>query len=347
MATRESHELGTERFMIPHRADFRTRRRISIVPDAPRHRRPRRSPEALALAVLFAGAAARFAYVAVVASGDGLGAPLGVALAVAALAMAAGTLVFGDRLPRRTLLAAAAVAVVLDSVIIAAAPTSGGIMAHAIGYAWLTVYVALFFPRAASWFAALVAAGFGLGLLASAVPGMLGGWLVVSVSAVVVSQVLSRISSAVQRHLKTDTLTGVLNRGGLEAAADRAFLRSRRRTEDLSVAVLDLDAFKAVNDREGHAGGDRLLAEAADAWRAALRGDDVIARTGGDEFVLIMPGTSGDQAQAVLSRLRGAHPVQWSAGVTRWRPGESLESCVARADSRLYAAKAARKAAAV
>jgi diguanylate cyclase (GGDEF)-like protein len=93
-----------------------------------------------------------------------------------------------------------------------------------------------------------------------------------------------------------------------------------------------------------HPADNRLLAEAADAWRAALRGDDFLARTGGDEFVLVMPRTPPEQAEAVLERLRGAHPVRWSAGVTAWRPGESLESCLARADARLYAAKAVRQA---
>jgi diguanylate cyclase (GGDEF)-like protein len=146
----------------------------------------------------------------------------------------------------------------------------------------------------------------------------------------------------VRGHLSTDSLTGVLNRGGLAAAAARVAAQGRQRTEPLSVAMLDLDAFKAVNDRDGHAGGDRLLAEATDAWRAAMRADDLLARTGGDEFVLVMPRTSPEQAELVLDRLRGAHPVRWSAGVASWRSGESLDRCMARADARLYAAKATR-----
>ena len=89
----------------------------------------------------------------------------------------------------------------------------------------------------------------------------------------------------------------------------------------------------------GHAAGDRLLSETTAAWRDD---QDVLARIGGDEFVLVMPGTSPAQADAVLERLRQVHPAPWSAGVGRWRPDEPLDACLQRADERLYAAKSSR-----
>jgi diguanylate cyclase (GGDEF)-like protein len=329
--------------MTPHPADHETHGPLLAAAAALRGRLPRRSPEALTLAALLAGAAAILFLAVAFPMSARAPVQLAAALGVVALAMAAGTLALGDRLPRGALLAQAALAIVLNSLIVAASHTAAGVMADAIAYAWLTVYVALFFPSAIGWFAVLVAAGFGAGILVTGLPGLLTGWIVMTATAASVGLVLSRLSRAVQRRIKTDLLTGVLNRGGLETAAGRAFERSSRRTEALSIAVLDLDSFKAVNDREGHAGGDRLLVGAASAWRAALRGDDFLARTGGDEFVLVMARTPPEQAEAVLERLRRAHPVRWSAGVTAWRPGESLESCLARADAQLYAAKAARR----
>ena len=158
-------------------------------------------------------------------------------------------------------------------------------------------------------------------------------------NSVLVGAVLALLSRAVRRRLGTDALTGALNRDGLRSALDR----TRGASSDVVVAAIDLDGFKAVNDVQGHAQGDRLLTEAALAWQRALRGDDVLARTGGDEFVLVMPRTSPEQAEAVLGRLKDAHPVRWCAGVTSWRAGEEWAECLARADQRLYAAKAARE----
>jgi diguanylate cyclase (GGDEF)-like protein len=327
--------------MTPFPADLRTAPRLPVTTGALRCRLPRRSPDALVLALLLTGAGARLAVMATVASSERLPEVLGAGLAAVALTLAAATLALGDRLPRWTLAAGVAATLVLDSVIVAASRSGVDALGHSTAYAWLMVYVALFFPAAAGWFAVLVGAACGLGLLASGFPGLLGGWLMVTVSTAVVGQVLCRLSRAVRGHLSTDFLTGALNRGGLAAAAARAAGRTRQHTEAMSVAVLDLDAFKAVNEREGHAGGDRLLVEATTAWREAMRGDDVLARTGGDEFVLVMPRTSPEQAELVLDRLRRAHPVQWSAGVARWQPGEPLDRCLVRADARLYAAKGA------
>ena len=270
------------------------------------------------------------------------GAPveLGFAFAVVALAMAAGTFAAGPRMPRWVLLAEAVIAVVLNSVLVAEATMRAGAIGDAFAYAWLTIYVAIFFPRAAAWWSALVAAGFGLGLLASGLPAMVAPWGVVSISVAAVALVLGQVSRVVRRHLHSDPLTGALNRTGLEAAAASAFARARRREETLTLAALDLDAFKQVNDREGHAGGDRLLAATAAAWRATLRGDDALARVGGDEFVVLMPATDPDEAAAVLERLQHASPASWSSGVASWREGESLADWLDRADRRMYEAKA-------
>jgi diguanylate cyclase (GGDEF)-like protein len=259
-----------------------------------------------------------------------------------ALALAAATWFAGDRLPSSWLLGEAIFAALCQGLLTALAATQAGALADGMAFAVLAVYVGVFFPRAAPWFGGFAFAVFGLGLLATGLSGLLTGWLVVGLTIWGLAAALGLVSGGLQRRVETDRLTGALNRDGLDAVAAQAFARARRRSEELTVAVLDLDGFKQVNDSEGHAGGDRLLAEATEAWQSALRGDDVLARTGGDEFVLLLPGTAPDDADPVLDRLRDAHDVAWSAGVAGWRPGETLASCVDRADQRLYAAKAAR-----
>jgi putative two-component system response regulator len=304
-------------------------------------RSARRSPEALTLVAFQLCAAAVLLVAVLFPMSDQAPIGLGYVMIGVALAMAAGTFAFADRLPRGVLLGEAVAIVALNSLLVANAHTPGGAIGDTIACGWLVVWVAVFFPGAAGVFAAMVAAGFGIGLLASGLPDMVAPWALVTLTTATVGAVMARVSRLVRRHVETDALTGALNRGGLHAAAGRAATRTRRRAAPITVAVLDLDAFKAVNDRDGHAEGDRLLAEASAAWRGALRGDDLLGRVGGDEFVVIMPGTSPDEAAGVLDRLRARHPVEWSAGVAEWRPGESLEACLERADERLYAAKRA------
>ena len=140
-----------------------------------------------------------------------------------------------------------------------------------------------------------------------------------------------------------DPLTGLLNRRAWREALE-ACLREPD-AAGLSVLYLDLDHFKRVNDRLGHAGGDRVLQLFADVLRHALRADDVIGRYGGEEFVV---GLVGGDAQAVAERIRtGLHarsreadmPLTVSIGVTAWRTGEGIDELLRRADAALYAAK--------
>jgi diguanylate cyclase (GGDEF)-like protein len=157
-----------------------------------------------------------------------------------------------------------------------------------------------------------------------------------------ITLVIGVLSAQLRSQAETDALTGTLNRQGLARAARKLIALGERTESLLTVAILDLDGFKAVNDTLGHAAGDRLLAETVAAWRDGLRASDVLARPGGDEFVLLLPATGRSGAARVLDRLRAHSPSPFSHGLATVAPGETLESALARADRDLYRAKAAR-----
>jgi diguanylate cyclase len=153
----------------------------------------------------------------------------------------------------------------------------------------------------------------------------------------------------------TDALTQVANRRGLAQAFEIEAARAEREGKPLAVGLIDIDNFKKLNDSLGHAAGDAALKALATQVRAALRPVDHVARFGGEEFVVLLPGTAIEQAQEVLTRVqRGMSMglfmhegrdvlVTFSAGVTVWRVGESMDAAIERADSALYEAKRAGK----
>lgn len=140
-----------------------------------------------------------------------------------------------------------------------------------------------------------------------------------------------------------DGLTHVPNRRAWDLELVRAMAGARRRQTPLTVAMLDLDHFKSYNDTHGHQAGDALLAQAAGAWRAELRAEDLIARYGGEEFTVLIRALPPEQAAAVVDRLRTRTPFgqTFSAGVATWDGVESPQHLVGRADAALYEAKRA------
>jgi diguanylate cyclase (GGDEF)-like protein len=139
----------------------------------------------------------------------------------------------------------------------------------------------------------------------------------------------------------TDPLTGAANRRAWDEELTSALARATHEQLPLSMAILDLDDFKGFNDRHGHQAGDRLLKEAAAAWRSILRASDVLARIGGDEFAVLLPGCGLDMAATIADRLRGAVPASagCSVGVALWDGQEGSLGFAARTDAALYDAK--------
>jgi diguanylate cyclase (GGDEF)-like protein len=143
-----------------------------------------------------------------------------------------------------------------------------------------------------------------------------------------------------------DYLTGLLNRRRFERELATQLERCHRHGERAAVLLLDIDRFKQVNDTKGHAAGDRLLKDAAQAFEQRVRGTDRVARVGGDEFAAILVETDEDGAlevgKALIQSLRETdHGITGSVGITAMRAGDEVDTVLARADRALYAVKRA------
>lgn len=138
-----------------------------------------------------------------------------------------------------------------------------------------------------------------------------------------------------------DPLTGITNRRGLFAQAERMLKDAEGAQESLAVVLIDLDAFKSVNDLNGHAVGDELLEQVARCIQNGVRSCDLVSRYGGDEFVLVLPKVSEQEASHIVERIRGAvqetHLVNLSAGIATYpADGRRLEALLERADLSMY-----------
>ena len=165
-----------------------------------------------------------------------------------------------------------------------------------------------------------------------------------------------RVASAtVERQMTemalTDPLTGLFNRRQMSRRLQEEAARFRRLGKDFSVILADIDRFKDINDRHGHDTGDRVLARVALLFTEGLRGGDAVARWGGEEFLLLLPGTHRRDAEEVAQRLRAAVesrlgdveglsvPLTVTFGVAAYAPFASVDACLKAADEALYRGK--------
>ena len=160
-------------------------------------------------------------------------------------------------------------------------------------------------------------------------------------------------AEALYRQAHEDALTGLPNRRDVAERLCAERRRGERFAQPLSIAMVDIDHFKAINDRHGHAAGDQVLVEVARRLQQALRSGDLVARFGGEEFVALLPDATHEQACALGERLRravaaapvpigrGACAVTVSVGVMTCAGDDTNDVVLARADARLYAAKTA------
>jgi len=189
--------------------------------------------------------------------------------------------------------------------------------------------------------------------MVTAVDYTLIGWLAAMLAAVLLTSVywisrLRRVNAQLKVLSTHDALTGLRNRSGFDALYENELERSRRQQQALSVVLLDIDFFKRINDGHGHPVGDRVLQEVAYLLKQGARTIDHVIRWGGEEFLLLCPSTSTEQAQALAERMLQAtrqhdfglgQPVTLSAGVATLElhdaPGQMFEAV----DAALYQAK--------
>lgn len=161
----------------------------------------------------------------------------------------------------------------------------------------------------------------------------------------------AQLHAVVQQQAVTDTLTGLYNRRGFYELAEHEILRAQRFHRPMSMILFDIDLFKQINDTYGHPMGDKILASVSASCKAELRQVDIIARYGGDEFIVLLPETSLMEALRAAERLRQKveqltftnHEktvrVTLCAGVAELLPGDTLKNLIERTDQSLYRAK--------
>jgi diguanylate cyclase (GGDEF)-like protein len=141
-------------------------------------------------------------------------------------------------------------------------------------------------------------------------------WVFLYIACIIgTAEIFGALGAALIDGALRDPLTSVWNRAGLAHAVTDLIVQARRRGEQLAVIVLDVDHFKSVNDRDGHAAGDRILIELTRSWAAQLPPSSVMARTGGDEFAVVLRGYDNPEARALASALTEGHGVTVTDGI--------------------------------
>lgn len=156
------------------------------------------------------------------------------------------------------------------------------------------------------------------------------------------------LTHAYEKMALTDRLTGIANRRGIEREISQELLRLRRFSTPVSFVLFDIDHFKVINDSHGHGTGDEVLRLVAKAMAGSVRDTDLVARWGGEEFLVVLPETSYSGALLCAEKIREkvatvsqrvGFDVTISGGVYQPGPGESISDLLTRADARLYEAK--------
>jgi len=233
--------------------------------------------------------------------------------------------------------------VIMGSIGALIVPNGEGQVLIGLGMVMFSVFAAAFRPTVGYLIILIVAIG-GYSV-ATAINNMESVRLIlIAVDGIVIGTSLM-IHYLIQRQHRTlliDPLTGVYNRRGLELLAPAIAGTAERSGIPVSVGVVDIDDFKAYNDNYGHRAGDNLLMEVARSWQAVSRRSDLVVRSGGDEFVIVLVGVTPGKATSVADRIPELTSGSWSVGFSLWDPDEDIYEAIMRADHVMYRHKASR-----
>jgi diguanylate cyclase (GGDEF)-like protein len=317
-----------------------------------------RQAMALSAAAIFTGAA----FVSLFESALPGGEKFSILPGVAALMLSAVTLLVGPRLPRTVLGLLGPLGAALIGYALA---TTHGYTDAAVLYMWPALWMAFFFGTRGT-LSIVVWIGVVHGAVLLSLPPEtrnLDRWIDVVAAVLVVALVVRSLAARNDRLLarlaaeaRVDPLTGLLNRRGLEERIGAEVSRTARDGCPLGVAAFDLDGFKNINDEHGHEIGDRVMAWLGGVLAEQVRGVDIAARVGGDEFVVLLPRADTDAARLFAERVRvavEAHggrgrygvsdtlPLSVSAGVAAGVPPVDVHALIQAADRAMYSAKRA------
>lgn len=211
-------------------------------------------------------------------------------------------------------------------------------------YVWVVIFCALYFELP-SVLAHCSLCGLMFAVVLATSPKVHDGaavWLSIFGTAAVVGAIVLGLVNALRIQALQDPLTELPNRRWWDQRLEEEIARANRAGAPLSVGVMDLDGFKAINDTLGHQSGDRLLCELCKLWcRQARASGDFLARIGGDEFALIVPGLSHQDTDTYAQRLRSVvpHGISVSIGMASWDGKESAGTLLHRADQTMYREK--------
>lgn len=302
---------------------------------------PRRPPQVVGISALFLAAGIAGLYTAVFPIADS--APRTEIVFVSAFSAIAALVfwVVGSTVSSRWVYVFLLIASLGLSVTLAAATSPVGIAVASIISVWVAVFVGRFCTvKIARMYLGWICFTLGVGLVVSDVDRSFAFWPILAATLIVTTETMLRLSEHLRQQAVRDPLTGLFNRLGLQEAAGAVLASFDRTGLPVSLAVMDLDDFSFVNDRHGHIAGDRLLVELARCWAVNVRSGDILARFGGDEFILLMPDTDLVGGRAALERLDRCHQIGWSSGLVEFNEGESLLEAIERADRLLYKEKA-------
>ena len=257
---------------------------------------------------------------------------------IVSVVMVLALLVGGPRLPRWALAPLGPLGVALIAVALSATPGAGD---GAVLYMWPVLWTSFFFGRRGA-ITIVIFTGIAHACTLLVLPeasSYAGRWVDVMVSVSVVAGVVLTLMGRNEQLLarlageaRTDALTGLLNRRGFEERAELVLAHARRDRRSVAVVTFDLDYFKRINDEWGHDTGDRVLVRIAQLLQQQSRDIDAVARFGGEEFVVLLPGCDSAAAEAFAERVRVALTAEDPSGLPTVRASAGILACVAPSD---------------